>query len=95
MNPNGTWSLYVVDDLGADVGTITGGWALNITVERRRVPVPDAEPNRNPRNTNTDSFTNSFTNSYSNPERNPDTDVSSGDHAVHEPGDRGGQLGLV
>ena len=26
-NPNGTWSLYVVDDLGADVGSITG-WTL-------------------------------------------------------------------
>jgi len=31
VNPNGTWSLYVVDDLGADVGTISGGWALQIT----------------------------------------------------------------
>lgn len=27
-NPNGTWSLYVVDDAGADVGSLSGGWAL-------------------------------------------------------------------
>lgn len=27
-NPNGTWSLYVVDDAGGDVGQIAGGWDL-------------------------------------------------------------------
>jgi subtilisin-like proprotein convertase family protein len=31
VNPNGTWSLYVVDDLGADVGSISGGWSLNFS----------------------------------------------------------------
>jgi subtilisin family serine protease/subtilisin-like proprotein convertase family protein len=30
INPNGTWSLYVVDDVGGDAGTIAGGWSLNI-----------------------------------------------------------------
>lgn len=31
-NANGTWSLYVFDDAGADLGTITGGWTLNLVV---------------------------------------------------------------
>jgi subtilisin-like proprotein convertase family protein len=31
LDPNGTWSLYAVDDAGADVGNINGGWSLNIT----------------------------------------------------------------
>jgi subtilisin family serine protease len=30
INPNGTWSLYVVDDVGGDAGTIAGGWSLDI-----------------------------------------------------------------
>ncbi|HUS15219.1 MAG TPA: sialidase family protein, partial [Chloroflexia bacterium] len=29
-NANGTWSLYIVDDAGADVGSIAGGWSLTI-----------------------------------------------------------------
>lgn len=33
VNPNGTWSLFVVDDVGADAGSIAGGWKLNITTE--------------------------------------------------------------
>jgi subtilisin-like proprotein convertase family protein len=31
-NPNGDWRLFVVDDLGADVGTISGGWQITITI---------------------------------------------------------------
>ncbi|MBS1794652.1 MAG: VCBS repeat-containing protein [Acidobacteria bacterium] len=29
-NPNGTWSLYVVDDNGSNAGAIAGGWSLDI-----------------------------------------------------------------
>jgi subtilisin-like proprotein convertase family protein len=44
VDPNGTWSLYVVDDLGADVGTITGGWAVTITVSGVGCPSPTPSP---------------------------------------------------
>ena len=30
-NPNGTWSLYVFDDVGGDVGSFAGGWSLTLT----------------------------------------------------------------
>jgi hypothetical protein len=30
-NPNGTWSLYVVDDAAVDTGTMSGGWQLTLT----------------------------------------------------------------
>ncbi len=31
VNPNGTWSLFIVDDVGGDVGNVNLGWELNIT----------------------------------------------------------------
>jgi subtilisin-like proprotein convertase family protein len=30
-SPNGTWTLYVVDDAGGDFGTFAGGWTLSLT----------------------------------------------------------------
>jgi subtilisin-like proprotein convertase family protein len=30
-NPNGTWKLFVLDDVGMNTGTISGGWSLSIT----------------------------------------------------------------
>jgi subtilisin-like proprotein convertase family protein len=35
-NPNGTWSLYVVDDSNSDAGSISGGWT--ITFDTRPAP---------------------------------------------------------
>ena len=32
INPNGDWSLYVVDDSHGDSGSILGGWTLVLTV---------------------------------------------------------------
>ena len=32
-NPNGTWSLFVVDDCFQDSGSFGGGWSLEITVD--------------------------------------------------------------
>jgi subtilisin-like proprotein convertase family protein len=29
--PNGTWSLYVRDDIGTDLGSIAGGWSITLT----------------------------------------------------------------
>ena len=31
IDPNGTWSLYIVDDATGDLGTMSGGWSLTIT----------------------------------------------------------------
>ena len=30
INPNGVWSLYIVDDALGDVGSLAGGWSLSI-----------------------------------------------------------------
>jgi hypothetical protein len=30
-DPNGVWSLYVMDDLAGDAGRIDGGWVLSLT----------------------------------------------------------------
>jgi subtilisin-like proprotein convertase family protein len=31
LNPNGTWRLWVMDDVAVDTGSISGGWCLNIS----------------------------------------------------------------
>jgi subtilisin-like proprotein convertase family protein len=40
-NPNGTWSLYVVDDVGGDVGNFNSGWELSITTSPPPVVTSD------------------------------------------------------
>ena len=30
-NPNGTWNLYIVDDVAGNSGQLTGGWSITVT----------------------------------------------------------------
>lgn len=40
-NPNGLWSLYVIDDAYLDSGAISNGWGLNFTLVNPIVPASD------------------------------------------------------
>lgn len=33
LDPNGTWSLYIVDDSSGDLGHVAAGWRLNLLLE--------------------------------------------------------------
>ncbi|HEU5149656.1 MAG TPA: PKD domain-containing protein, partial [Iamia sp.] len=43
-SPNGTWSLYVVDDAGGDLGDIGGGWSLSLTTTTASAGGPYTAP---------------------------------------------------
>jgi uncharacterized delta-60 repeat protein len=42
-NPNGTWSLFVMDDSAINAGAITNGWSLNV-VTASPIPSPVVPP---------------------------------------------------
>jgi len=44
-NPNGTWSLYIVDDTNPDSGVITGGWSLTLTTAPVLLSIARAQTN--------------------------------------------------
>lgn len=44
-NPNGTWSLFVVDDTNPDSGVITGGWSLTFTTAPVVLSIARAQTN--------------------------------------------------
>jgi subtilisin-like proprotein convertase family protein len=41
LNPNGTWSLYVVDDVGGGAGSIAAGWDLTLTTSSQPAVTSD------------------------------------------------------
>ncbi len=43
-SPNGTWSLYVVDDAGGDTGDIGGGWSLTLEMATASAGGPYTAP---------------------------------------------------
>lgn len=47
INPNGPWSLYIVDDATGLTGSVTGGWSLSITMNASS-GVPDTPSSPQP-----------------------------------------------
>jgi subtilisin-like proprotein convertase family protein len=43
-DPNGIWSLYVVDDAGQDIGNFNGGWSITLSTSSRVCCSPTAAP---------------------------------------------------
>jgi subtilisin-like proprotein convertase family protein len=61
-NPNGTWSLYLVDDAVGNLGLIGSGWTLTITtVGGCPSPTPTASPTATATATATPTATATFT----------------------------------
>jgi subtilisin-like proprotein convertase family protein len=52
-DPNGTWSLYAVDDSGGDSGSISGGWSLDLAAVEpappQTTPTPAPAPTKDPK----------------------------------------------
>lgn len=44
LNPNGTWSLYIQDDVGGDSGSLADGWSLLIEAGEPTCCTPPAVP---------------------------------------------------
>ena len=40
-DPNGAWKLFLVDDTGANAGSITGGWSLTLKTATNVIAVPN------------------------------------------------------
>jgi extracellular elastinolytic metalloproteinase len=48
LDPNGTWSLFAVDDVGGEIGNINGGWQLNFTTSESPCSITACALNRVP-----------------------------------------------
>ena len=47
VDPNGSWRLFVVDDVGGDLGSLSGGWSLAFTLSSA-TPTPTPTPTTPP-----------------------------------------------
>jgi subtilisin-like proprotein convertase family protein len=56
-NPNGTWSLWVVDNAGGDVGSFAGGWSITITPRIPHISINDVAVSEGDAGTTNANFT--------------------------------------